>query len=213
MSYASQAGRARVNARNPQAQSLCQRCGIWHNFVDLQWQHDWRGNALQNTRLLVCHNCLDRPQEQLRAIVVPADPLPVPFSIVEPFVYDETTGPTAPYGAPVGLQQAGIMPLNNGVAYGVPLSVLSVTANGTTTIAVTCSTAHGLSTNSQVSVLGLTKNGATGFYSVVVNGAMSFTYTTYAAVPSGALLTPTTRIVTALVGLPLGQTTIPQVAP
>ena len=37
----------------------------------------WSGSQLQNLRLLVCDTCLDVPQQQLRSIVLPPDPLPV----------------------------------------------------------------------------------------------------------------------------------------
>lgn len=90
MSYASKAGRARVSSRNPQAQAVCMRCGIWHNRVDLNFQYDWRGTSLQNLYLLVCDRCLDMPQEQLRAIALPADPTPIYFPSVEAFEQDET---------------------------------------------------------------------------------------------------------------------------
>lgn len=32
---------------------------------------------LQNLRLLVCKRCLDVPMDQLKTIVIPADPMPV----------------------------------------------------------------------------------------------------------------------------------------
>ena len=38
---------------------------------------DYRGNTLQNLRLLVCPRCLDTPQDQLRPIIVPPDPIPI----------------------------------------------------------------------------------------------------------------------------------------
>ncbi len=213
MSYASQSGRARTEARNPQAFSVCQRCGIWYNFVDLAWQFDYRGSTLQNTRLLVCHSCLDTPQEQLRAIDLPADPLPVPFSIIEPFIADETEGPTTPFGPPTGLEGYAISPSQNGVAYGTPVPALSITANGTTTISVTCSRPHGLVTNDQISVQGITNRHASGFFSIIATTGTAFTYTTFAPIPAAALITPTTLILTALVGLPYGVTSIPQVGP
>jgi hypothetical protein len=90
MGYASRSGRARTNASSPRAFAVCQRCSIWHNHINLSWQHDYRGATLQNLRLLVCKNCLDRPQSQLKAIVLPADPLPVPFALPEPFQDDES---------------------------------------------------------------------------------------------------------------------------
>ena len=85
MAYASQQGRARVSASAPQAAAICDRCGFVYNFVDLQWQHEWRGAALLNIRILVCRDCLDKPQEQLRAIVLPADPVPIINARVQDF--------------------------------------------------------------------------------------------------------------------------------
>lgn len=74
MSYASKLGRARISAKNPQAAGVCDRCGGVVNHVDLSWQFDWAGAALVNKRLLVCDHCMDTPQQQLRSIVLPADP-------------------------------------------------------------------------------------------------------------------------------------------
>lgn len=90
MAWASRNGRARTSSTNPQAQAVCDRCGRWYNRVNLQFQWDWRGAALQNLWFLVCRSCLDVPQEQLRAIVLPADPVPVAFPRTEPFFTDET---------------------------------------------------------------------------------------------------------------------------
>lgn len=84
MGYASRLGRARINSRNPQAAAVCDRCGFVYSRTDLHMQHDWRGTALQNLNILVCDHCHDVPQEQLRAIVVPADPVP----IIQPRVQD-----------------------------------------------------------------------------------------------------------------------------
>jgi hypothetical protein len=38
---------------------------------------DWAGPGLINKRLLVCRRCLDTPQDQLRSILIPADPIPI----------------------------------------------------------------------------------------------------------------------------------------
>lgn len=91
MAYASQAGRARTSSSSPQAHAICDRCGFRYNHSSLHWQFDWAGAALVNKRLLVCNTCYDTPQEQLRAIVVPADPVPIINPRVEPFVQDETS--------------------------------------------------------------------------------------------------------------------------
>lgn len=191
----------------------------------------------------MCRDCLDVPSEQLRALTLPADPIPVRLALPEPFLQDETSymslanytiDPTtgipiysttnmatvggvsmtpAPYGLPVGLIQNAVMPQQvvNGVvtAYGEVLPVLSLTADGSTTITATCSAPHGQVTNNQVSVEGITNASATGFYSITVTTATVFTYQTYAPVAAGALITATTRIITCLIGLPLGYTTIP----
>jgi hypothetical protein len=39
--------------------------------------------------MLVCETCYDTPQEQLRAIIVPADPVPIVNPRVEPYAWDE----------------------------------------------------------------------------------------------------------------------------
>jgi hypothetical protein len=89
MAYASQAGRARTSASAPQAHAICDRCGFRYNLVNLNWQFDWRGASLQNIKLLVCKSCYDEPQEQLRAIVIPADPVPVANPRIQDFVTAE----------------------------------------------------------------------------------------------------------------------------
>lgn len=90
MAYASRSGRARTSLKRPQAFGVCFRCGLWYNRVDLRFQFDWRGTSLQNLYILVCDRCTDIPQEQLRAIQLPADPTPVYFPSVEQFESDET---------------------------------------------------------------------------------------------------------------------------
>ena len=91
MGYASRSGRASTSATNPQAHAICDRCGFRYNHVNLRWQYDWRGASMQNIRLLVCNTCYDVPQEQLRAIVVPADPVPIVNPRVQDFVTAETS--------------------------------------------------------------------------------------------------------------------------
>lgn len=43
----------------------------------MDWQMEWSGPRLQNTRLLVCCRCLDVPNEQFRTIFIGPDPVPV----------------------------------------------------------------------------------------------------------------------------------------
>lgn len=247
MGYASRAGRARTSAANPQAHAICDRCGFRYNFVDLMWQFEWRGATLQNIKILVCNTCLDKPQENIRAIVIPADPTPIVNARIEDFVAastddlafaEKTTDPTTgipvpstsviadnagnnlvvqpigpnPNGVGDGLTQQAAMPQFETTAYSVKLPVVSVQANGTTTITVTCSAAHGLSTGDAISALGLSNKAANGFYTVTVTTATALTYriSQITPIPAGSLLTSTTRIVTAYVTVPYGFTQIPQ---
>jgi hypothetical protein len=256
MSYASKTGRARTNPTAPEAHAICQRCGFRYNRVDLHNQHEWRGAAILPLQIFVCDRCLDVPQEGLRAIIIPSDPVPVLLPFPEPFQVDEpnfltlttgsTTDPTTGLPVPattslatvsglalttgpigrnpatasgVGLDPHAIMPFDvnqtqyNAFPLGVPLSLISVTANGSPTVSVTCSRAHGLVTNDQIAVEGLSNGLACGFFSVTVTGAMSFTYQTYSPVPAGGLLTSGTRMVTADAGRPRTMQQLPQVGP
>jgi len=237
-------GRASVSSRNPRAFAICDRCGFLFNHNHLQWQFDYAGAGLINKRILVCSPCLDTPQNQLRAIVLPQDPTPIDNARVQDYYTAETTTlavsqgaqtdpttgipiyptvslvnedgstpTTQPIGAPTGLDQNAVQPQFLSTAYRVNVNPTSVLANGTSTVTVNCSTPHGLATNAQVSVEGLSKNAADGMYSVTVTTATQFTYQTNSAIPSGNLLQGTTLIVTALVGLPYGYTQIPQTGP
>jgi hypothetical protein len=121
MGYASRSGRAHTNPSNPQAFAICDRCGFTYNHVNLRWQFDWRGTSLQNLRLLVCSRCYDEPQEQLRAIVVPADPVPIQNPRIQDYVtaevddiFAQTPSTTAPFvGIPV--PQGADLTTENGV--------------------------------------------------------------------------------------------------
>lgn len=70
-------GRAKVSTRNPEAFAICDDCGFLFNHSELRWQLQWSGNKLVNLKQLVCRRCNDIPQTQLRAIVLPADPMPI----------------------------------------------------------------------------------------------------------------------------------------
>lgn len=103
-----QARHVRVDPTNPEAAGECSRCGRWFNLRELTWQMQWAGPRLFNTGLLVCisGNCLDVPQEQLRTIVIPPDPMPVMNARVPNFAYEEQTirivqfaGAQPPWGA------------------------------------------------------------------------------------------------------------------
>lgn len=144
MAYASRSGRARTNARDPRAHAICDRCGFRYNHQDLSWQMDWAGAKLTNLRILVCRSCTDMPQEQNRAIVITADPIPIVNARPEFFGQDE--GPIGKQYSPTGypnqllflvqLSNIGALPYlpksppSGGGAYWNDGNVLSVTAGG-----------------------------------------------------------------------------------
>lgn len=83
-----------VDPSAPRAAGVCDRCGSWYQLNQLKKQYQWFGTALSWTGFLVCCRCLDVPTIQRKAIVVPADPIPVLNPRVEHFYLDEE-GPPA----------------------------------------------------------------------------------------------------------------------
>lgn len=70
-------GRSRISARHPEAQAICDRCKFTVSRADLRWQMEYAGPTVINKRLLVCRDCLDTPNPQLRTVTLPPDPVPV----------------------------------------------------------------------------------------------------------------------------------------
>lgn len=62
--------RAPVNINAPEPTGVCDRCYFYYPLALLLWQHDYRGDHLQNLRIRVCPQCLDRPAEFLRPIII-----------------------------------------------------------------------------------------------------------------------------------------------
>src|SRR6266699_3735482 len=88
--------RAATSRRSPRAHAICDRCGFRFNHDQLSWQYQWAGPKLQNLRLLVCKRCLDVPQEQLRTVVLPPDP--VSIRDPRPENYENSNNPNSPVG-------------------------------------------------------------------------------------------------------------------
>lgn len=113
-------------------------------------------------------------------------------------------------GAPLGYDQNAVMPLEGTTHYRVKLEPLSVSASGTDQVRVTFGAVHGLSTNAQIVVQGLSNREADGAYSITVISATAFTYQINNELQATSLLTPTTLMVTADIGLPYGFEQLPQ---
>lgn len=84
-------GRATTSPGNPRAFAVCDRCGMWYNHHKLTPQKEWAGTRLVNLNLLVCSQCLDVPQVQLKARILPPDPVPILNARVENFAADNNT--------------------------------------------------------------------------------------------------------------------------
>jgi hypothetical protein len=232
-------GRASVDAENPRAFGRCDRCGFIYNLGSLRFQFDFRGPRLTNLRFLVCQTCYDKPQPQLKPIILTEDPVPVANPRPEDYNYANTndifaetpsttyqqTGIPVPQGSdliteddkqiegqpigpPAGLDPNAVMPLYGTKAYNVLLPVLFIGSDGRRTVTVTCSAAHGLVDNDQVTVEGISNPLAGGFYSIKYVSPTVFSYYTFRVIKSGNMLTSTSRICTALVGLPPKDTEI-----
>lgn len=66
----------------------------------MQWQYEWAGNRLVNQNQLVCDSCYDEPQQQLRVIVLPADPTPIVNP--RPEAYSRDNNPISSIGGSIG---------------------------------------------------------------------------------------------------------------
>lgn len=119
MGYASRLGRAKISSRDPQAAGVCDNCGFVYQLSELRWQMQWSGNKLVNLRQLVCRRCNDIPQTQLRAIVLPADPMPVLNPRVNNWVAAESNYRTT----------SGQDTVNTTTGIPVPGSVMRITEN------------------------------------------------------------------------------------
>jgi len=70
-------GRAQVDATSPRAWGICDRCGFTWQLNQLNYQYQYNGSTLYNTRFRVCPTCMDDPQPQLLNPILPPDPMPV----------------------------------------------------------------------------------------------------------------------------------------
>jgi hypothetical protein len=87
-----------VNAQSPEGAGQCDRCGEWWQLRRLTMQHEWSGTHIYSLGILVCPHCLDVPNEQLRSIILPPDPLPLLNARVPNFHYEEQTVLIAQFG-------------------------------------------------------------------------------------------------------------------
>jgi hypothetical protein len=105
MGWASQSGRAITNPEAPRAFAVCDNCGIWYNHYKLRYNFEWQGVQLVNRGFLVCEQCQDKPNPQLKARLMPPDPVPIKNPRPEQYLYPRNVSHlgvqpvTAPPGA------------------------------------------------------------------------------------------------------------------
>lgn len=101
MSWRPHPRRAEVDPDNLRdaAWSTDDRSGFILNHRDMRWQYQWAGPQLINLQLLVAPDMYDKPQEQLRTIVIPPDPNPLFNARPEPYTIDETDWRTTSDGS------------------------------------------------------------------------------------------------------------------
>lgn len=97
-----------LNPRYPRTLGICDYCGrTWH-LDELRYQMEWGGPNIINLHYRVCPRCYDKPQEQLRSIVLPPDPIPSLDPRVE--FYDIDSGLQ-------GFVQNTLDPTNSNITY------------------------------------------------------------------------------------------------
>ena len=90
-------GSAYTDPRRPRAKAVCDYCGEWYLLSRLNKQMEFFGPTLKWTGFLVCSHCLDTPQDQLRPIILPPDPLPVVNPRQENLTNDYRVAPFTQY--------------------------------------------------------------------------------------------------------------------
>lgn len=78
------------------AHGSCDRCTRQWALSKLQYQYDYRGDQLTNTRFRVCPECMDVPYQGNRPVKLPPDPVPVLDPRVEPFAAEEAANGPGP---------------------------------------------------------------------------------------------------------------------
>lgn len=89
-------GHYEVNSVTPRGRGVCDLCGIAFTLEKMHKLMEWRGTRLMWTGLVVCDWDYDRPQEQLRAKLLPPDPTPLLGARPEDFFSEQGPPPNPP---------------------------------------------------------------------------------------------------------------------
>lgn len=136
--------RTSVNPGYPEAWGTSDRNGMIGTRAKMQFQRDWRGNKIINTRVLVHPDELDKPQRQLGSLTLPPDPPPIKYPKPENYSIDEQVFDiSAAYSAVAGdiLSCTGTFPVT--LPTSIPVSGQSVSVNNDGTGVITLNTVLG----------------------------------------------------------------------
>lgn len=190
--------RTSTNPRFPRAWGTCDRSGFITNHEKLSWQFDWRGTRLENLRVLVAPDMLDKPQRQLGTIILPPDPVGILNARPEAYVMEEGSifyliqhakatgsGTSVSVSLPSRPQQGNMVAV--GVVFsGVPAITVSDKHNSYTQ---TPSGVNGASFT-DISVFYLPDVPANADATITVKAASSMTATLFAAEFAGPSIAP-----------------------
>ena len=95
---------ARIDPTSPRGWATDDRSGFVTNLENMEWQYDWRGLALVNTRVLSFAPYIDEPQRQLGSVILPPDPPGLLNARPEAYPSDERWPRLLQNGAPRYLQ-------------------------------------------------------------------------------------------------------------
>lgn len=116
-------GHARVSATNPRAIGVCDDCGFQYNLDTLRPKQQWAGMKLQTYNFLVCKRCWDIPQQNLRTIIIPPDPMPVFNPRPEQYVAEVWTYATTQNDAVLLSEEGKVMVIDSSAADPEPPNV------------------------------------------------------------------------------------------
>jgi hypothetical protein len=95
---------ARTDPTSPRGWATDDRSGFVTNLENMEWQYEWRGLALVNTRVLSFAPYIDEPQRQLGSVILPPDPPGLLNARPEAYPSDEKWPRLLQNGAPRYLQ-------------------------------------------------------------------------------------------------------------
>lgn len=182
-------GRAFVNPTGPRAWASCDRCGFLYNHHKLRFQFDFAGPVLQNLRFLVCNTCYDKPQDQLKPVILPADPIPINNARPEPYAQDNTDWRVTQDGSFRVTQDDNLRVVQSGEWQSYPI----LTTSGTGTVATVTYSGITVPIGVTITITGVVPNLYNGSFVVTSSSSGSVSFSSVATgsqISAGTLIIP-----------------------